>query len=42
MIDLYKFLVGNMSERNHLQDTGTDGEIKFKWIFGKWERDELE
>ena len=27
--------MGNLSERKHLEDTGINGKIILKWIFGK-------
>jgi hypothetical protein len=27
---------GNLRERNHLEDTGVDGNIILRWIFRKW------
>jgi hypothetical protein len=31
----YRVLVGNLSERDHLQDSGLDGRLILKWIFKK-------
>jgi len=31
------FWSGNLRERDHLEDTGVDGRILLKWIFGKWD-----
>ena len=31
------FWWGNLRERNHLEDSGIDGRIILKWIFGKWD-----
>jgi len=28
---------GNLSERDHWGDPGSDGRIILRWIFGKWE-----
>jgi len=28
---------GNLSERDHLPDTGLDGRIILKWSFKKWD-----
>jgi hypothetical protein len=28
---------GNMSERDHFQDTGLDGRVVIKWMFKKWD-----
>jgi hypothetical protein len=36
-ISVYRVLVGNMSERDRLEDPGVDGRIILRWIFGKWE-----
>jgi hypothetical protein len=33
----YRVLVGNLRERDHLEDPGVDGRIIFRWIFRKWE-----
>jgi hypothetical protein len=35
--DLYRFLVGNPRERDHLEDPGVDGRIMLKSIFRKWD-----
>jgi len=33
----YRVLVGNLRERDHLEDPGVDARIIFRWIFRKWE-----
>jgi hypothetical protein len=33
--DLYRVLVGNLRERDHLEDPGLDGRIILRWIFRK-------
>jgi len=33
---VYKCLVGNVRERDHLGDPGVDGRIILRWIFRKW------
>jgi hypothetical protein len=35
----YRVLVGNLREREHLEDQGIDGRIILKWIFKKWDGD---
>ena len=30
------FWWGNLRERGHLEDPGTDGRIILRWIFRKW------
>ena len=36
--NVYKVLVGgNMRDRDHLEDPGTDGRIILRWIFRKWD-----
>ena len=30
-----RFWLGNLGERNHLEDTGVDGKIMLRWIFRK-------
>jgi len=29
--------LGNLSERNHLEDSSGDGRIILRWIFRKWD-----
>jgi hypothetical protein len=29
--------VGNLSQRDHLEDLGIDGRIILRWIFMKWD-----
>jgi hypothetical protein len=31
----YRIMVGNLKERDHLQDVGIDGKILLEWILGK-------
>jgi hypothetical protein len=31
------FWWGNLSERDHLEDAGVNGNIILKWIFNKWD-----
>jgi hypothetical protein len=33
---VYRVLVGNMWERDHLGDPGVDGKMILRWIFSKW------
>jgi hypothetical protein len=33
----YRFLVGNMKEKNYLEDPGVDGRIIIGLIFRKWD-----
>jgi hypothetical protein len=33
---LYWVLVGNLRERDHLENPGLDGRVILKWIFEKW------
>jgi hypothetical protein len=38
MRNAYSIVVGNLKERDRLEDVGIDGEIILKWILGKvWE-----
>jgi hypothetical protein len=34
---VYRVLVGNLKERDHLGDPGVDGRIILRWIFRKWD-----
>jgi len=34
---VYRVLVGNLRERDHLRDPGLDGRIILRWIFRKWD-----
>jgi len=34
---VYRVLVGNLKERNHLVGSGLDGIIILRWIFRKWD-----
>ena len=31
------FWLGNLRERDNLEDTGIDGRILLRWIFRKWD-----
>jgi len=31
------FWWGSMRERDHVEDSGVDGRIILRWIFGKWD-----
>jgi hypothetical protein len=31
--------LGNLKERDHFEDLGTDGKIILKWIFKRWDLD---
>jgi hypothetical protein len=33
----YRSLVGNMRERNYLEDPGVDGRIIIRWIIRMWD-----
>jgi len=33
---VYRVMVGNLRERDHLEDPGVDGRTILRWIFGKW------
>jgi len=35
-VGAYRFLVGNLRERYHLEDPGVDGRIILRWIFRNW------
>jgi hypothetical protein len=32
----YRVMVGNLRERDHLEDLGVDGRVILRWIFRKW------
>jgi hypothetical protein len=34
---VYKVLVGNLRDRDYLEEQGVDGRIILKWIFRKWD-----
>ena len=34
---VYRVLVGNLRERDHLEDPCKDGKIMLRWIFRKWD-----
>jgi hypothetical protein len=34
---IYRVLVGNLRERDHMEDTGKDGKIILRWIFREWD-----
>ena len=34
--DVYRVLLGNLRERDHLEDPGVDGRIILRWSFMKW------
>jgi len=31
------FALGNLGEKHHLEDPGTEGKIISRWIFRKWD-----
>jgi hypothetical protein len=35
--DAYRVLVGDLRERDHLEDVGMDRTIILKWIFKQWD-----
>jgi len=37
-----EFWCGNPKDRDHLGDTGVDGRIILRWIFGKWDVGRME
>jgi len=34
---VYRVLVGNVRERDHLKDSDVDGRIMLRWIFMRWD-----
>jgi len=34
---IYGVFLGNLRERDHLEDPGIDGSIILRWIFRKWD-----
>jgi len=34
---VYRVLVGNLSERDHLEDAGVDWRIILRWIIRRWD-----
>jgi hypothetical protein len=34
---VHTVLVGNLRERDHLEDSGVDGKIILRWNFRKWD-----
>jgi hypothetical protein len=36
-IGVYSILVGQLRERDHMEDPCIDGRIVLKWIFRKWD-----
>jgi len=34
---VYRVVVGNLGERDHLEDPGVNGRTMLKWIFRKWD-----
>jgi hypothetical protein len=34
---VYRVLVGNLKERDHLGDPGVNGRIILRWVFRKWD-----
>jgi len=35
----YRVLVGDLREKDHLEDLGIGGRVILKWIFKKWDGD---
>jgi hypothetical protein len=36
-IGVFRILVGNLKEGDHLEDTSVDDRIILRWIFRKWD-----
>jgi hypothetical protein len=34
---VYRVLVGNLKEGNHLEDPGVDERVILRWVFRKWD-----
>ena len=34
---VYRVLVGNLREKDHLGNQGVEGKLILRWLFGKWD-----